>query len=96
MPPLSQQKKDKIQELILHYLFTLSPQSAFTVQISREIARDEEFTLSLLQDLKKKHLIIEIAKNKDGTDYKKRRRWRLSNEVYDIYKKKQDTKPSIL
>ncbi|MEK6825791.1 MAG: hypothetical protein AABY00_03320 [Nanoarchaeota archaeon] len=89
MPRISQAKKDKITEQILHHLFTVSPSSIFTVQISKEIARDEEFTLALLKDLQKKKLIIEIAKNKDGTDYKKRRRWRLSNEVYDIYKKKQ-------
>ncbi len=92
MPRLSQQKKDKIAEQILHHLFTVAPQSIFTVSIAREIARDEEFTLFLLKDLQKKKLIIEITKNKEGTDYKKRKRWRLSNEVYEVYTRKQQTK----
>lgn len=93
MPPVSQQKKDKITEQILHHLFTHAPEALFTVSIAKEIARDEEFTLSLLKDLQKKHLIIEINKNKDGTAYKKRRRWRLANEVYKVYAQQQPKQP---
>lgn len=91
MPRLSQSKKDKIAEQLLHHLFTRSPEALFTVHIAKEIARDEEFTLSLLKDLAKKKLIIEVAKNPQGADYKARRRWRLANEVYEIYKKKATT-----
>lgn len=89
MPPISQQKKDKIAEHILHYLFTLSPESAFTITIAEEIARDEEFTRSLLNELEKKKLVVSINKNTTGTDYLRRRRWRLSNDAYDAYKKHQ-------
>lgn len=89
MPTISQSKKDKIAEQILHYLFTLSPTSAFTSKISQEIARDEEFTKSLLYILKEKAAIIEINKNQEGIPYKKRQRWRLSNKAYDIYKQRQ-------
>ncbi len=91
MPRLSQQKKDKIAEQILHHLFTIAPANAFTVSISRELARDEEFTLSLLLELQSKKLVVGITKNATGKDYKARRRWRLSNEVYEIYKKHQRT-----
>ncbi len=97
MPPLSQQKKDKITEQILHHLFTVSPQAIFTVHISKEIARDEEFTLALLKELKHRQIIVEVTKNASGKDYLKRRRWRLSNEAYEAYKKhqpKQSTQPS--
>lgn len=89
MPIISKTKKDKIAEQILHYLFTLAPASAFTSTIGKETARDEEFTKSLLQELEKKKLIIQITKNAQGKDYTKRQRWRLSNEAYEIYKKHQ-------
>ncbi len=89
MPRLSQQKKDKIAEQILHYLFTIAPESAFTVSISRELARDEEFTRSLLEELQKKNLVVSVTKNPTGSTYLRRRRWRLSNEAYEAYKKHQ-------
>lgn len=89
MPIISQQKKDKISEQILHYLFSISPEPAFTNKISSEIARDEEFTKSLLLNLKSKNLIIEINKNPQGIQYSKRQRWRLSQQAFDAYSKHQ-------
>ncbi len=89
MPQISQEKKEKIAEQILHYLFSISPQSGFTATIAREIARDEEFTKSLLEDLKTKKLIIEITKNAEGTSYRKRQRWRLSDQAYLAYQNHQ-------
>jgi len=89
MPTISQKNKDKISEHILHYLFSIYPQSAFTNSIASETARDEEFTKFLLSELKKKNLIIEINKNPRGKEYTKRQRWRLSQEAFDAYKKHQ-------
>lgn len=89
MPTISKSKKDKISEQILHYLFTLSPASQFTNKISQEIARDEEFTKSLLLELKQKNLIIEVNKNNDGKDYIRRQRWRLSSPAFQAYKEHQ-------
>ena len=91
MPLISQSKKDKISEQILHYLFSISPESKFTVEISKEIARDEEFTKSLLLELKNKNLIAEINKNGEGKAYLKRQRWRLSAQAYEAYKNHQTT-----
>ena len=90
MPQISKQKRDKISEQILHYLFSISPESRFTSQISSEIARDEEFTKSLLIELRDKNLLSEINKNKNGAIYTKRQRWRLSNQAFDVYKKHQN------
>lgn len=89
MPTLSKEKKEKIAEQILHYLFSISPESRFTSEIAKEIARDEEFIKSLLADLQKKTLVIEINKNPEGIEYAKRQRWRLSNKAFDAYKKHQ-------
>jgi len=87
MPTISQKKRDKISEQILHYLFTTSPESKFTSQIAEEIARDEEFTKTLLNDLSKKELLSIITKNPQGTQYIRRQRWRLSSKAYEAYKK---------
>lgn len=89
MPPLSKQKKDKIAEQIIFYLFSLSPSSEFTSTIAKEIARDEEFVKSLLLDLAQRKLLVQINKNSKGQEYKRRQRWRLSNEAYTIYQRKQ-------
>lgn len=89
MPLISQKKKGKIQEQILHYLFTISPAPAFTSIIALEIARDEEFTKFLLLNLKEKNLVVEINKNPEGIQYTKRQRWRLSNQAYEAYKQRQ-------
>lgn len=94
MPQISQEKKDKISEQILSHLFIISPSAIHTNKISQEIARDEEFTKLLLQDLAKKKLVVEINKNPNGKNYLKRQRWRLSNQAFEIYKKHQDTKTS--
>ena len=89
MPTISQKKRNKISEQILHYLFTISPQSTFTSKIAEEIARDEEFIKTLLTELKAKNLLIEINKNPAGTPYTRRQRWRLSNQAFEAYKQHQ-------
>lgn len=89
MPVISQQKKEKISEQILHHLFTLAPSAEFTSKVAEAVARDEEFTKALLLDLQQKKLVVEIKKNNKGVDYTQRQRWRMSNQAYEIYKKHQ-------
>lgn len=86
---ISDKKREKIFEHILYYLFTESPRAIFTSHISTEIARDEEFIKKLLLELKKKQLVVEIKKNKDGVDYIRRSRWKLSSSAYEFYKNSQ-------
>lgn len=87
---LSKDKKEKISEQILNYLYISSPKPLFTSYIAREIARDEEFVKKILLDLKKEKLIIEIRKNPNGKLYLRRSRWKLTEEVFNIYKKQQE------
>lgn len=87
MPKISKQKKDKILEQILFYLYNVFPKQPFTSDIAREMARDEEFIKVLLFDLLEKELVIKVVKNSKGIDYSRRLRWRISNKAYDIYKK---------
>jgi len=83
---ISKEKIDKISEQILLLLYLRSPRLLFTSQIAKEIARDEEFTKKILNDLAKKDLITKIDKNSKGISYLKRNRWTLTQKVYDFYK----------
>jgi hypothetical protein len=87
---ISQEKKHKICEQILAFLYSQSPKPLFTFHIAKELARDEEFTKKLLFDLKDKRLVVEINKNPKGKLYLKRSRWKLSDNAYSSYKKSQE------
>lgn len=89
MPKISNQKKEKISEQILSYLYSIFPKQIFTAEIAKELARDEEFIKFLLKDLEKKGLVIKIDKNPQGLKYSLRLRWRISNRAHEIYKKHQ-------
>lgn len=93
MPRISQQKTQKTQEQILFYLFQIFPKQVFTSQIATEIARDEEFTKTLLLNLLKKQLVIKINKNPKGITYIRRLRWRISNKAHQAYSQHQNHKP---
>jgi len=86
---LSQEKKDKITEQILSFLYQVFPKQPFTAEIAREIARDEEFIKRILLDLKEKNFVVQIKKNNKGEIFSRRLKWRLTNKVYDIYHSKQ-------
>lgn len=91
---LSNLKKEKVAEQILAHLYTSSPSTIFTAHIARELARDEEFIKRILNDLKKKRLVLEIKKNPKGTTYLRRSRWKLTPEAFEAYKQKQSlTRP---
>lgn len=86
---ISEEKKEKIYEQILAFLYSVSPRPLFTLNIAKELARDEEFIKTLLIDLKKKELLIEVKKNPQGKTYLKRSRWKLTDKAYQIYKEHQ-------
>ena len=83
---ISKEKREKISEQILAYLYSINPKPAFTAHIAREMARDEEFMKDLLMNLKEKKLVTEIKKNPKGVQYLRRSRWKLSDKVYQAYK----------
>lgn len=85
---LSKEKKDKISEQILSFLFHSFPKAQFTVSISKELARDEEFIKNLMLDLKDKNLVVSIKKNLKGKDFIRRIRWQLSPQAYNAYSNK--------
>jgi len=89
MSKISKEKKDKIMSNILATLYERSPRALFTAEISRIQARDEEFVKDLLVLLKKKKLVEEVKKNPKGVPYLKRKRWKLTDQAYLIYRNTQ-------
>lgn len=86
---ISQEKKNKIIEQIIYYIYQSFPKYPFTAEIAREIARDEEFIKKLLFELKDKNIVIPIRNNNKGISFLRKIRWKLSNQIYDIYHSKQ-------
>jgi len=96
MSKISKEKQEKIMSNIVALLFQHSPQALFTSDISKIEARDEEFIKRLLHELKRKGMILLVNKSPKGMNYIKRQRWRLSNEVYEVYNKKQNNQNQYL
>jgi len=90
---LSKEKKDKIAEQILLHLYQSFPKQLFTSEISKEIARDEEFIKTLMFELKDKNFVLAIKKNEEGKDFVRRIRWQLSGPVYQAYDIKAKENP---
>ena len=92
---LSKDKRDKIAEQVLSFLYHSFPKQLFTAEIAKEIARDEEFIKSLMLELKDKNLTILVRKNETGKDFIRRQRWQLSGPAYQAYdiKAKENPKP---
>jgi len=86
---ISEEKRKKISEHILAFLYSNTPKPLFTSFIAKETARDEEFVKKLLLELKNKNLVVEIKKNPKGKFYLKRSRWKLSDVAYQAYTDKQ-------
>jgi len=86
---LSKEKKDRITEQILSFLYSSFPKEPFTAEIARELARDEEFVKRVMNELSEKKLVIPVRKNEKGQNFTRRVRWRISGKVYDIYHSKQ-------
>jgi len=85
MPRISEEKVEKISEQILSYLYGVFPRLVFTVDVARELARDEEFVKRLLLGLEKKGAVVRVGKNSEGRVYLKRMRWRISNRAHAVY-----------
>ena len=87
MSKISKQKIDKIKESMLSYLYEVNPKALFTVDIAREILRDEEFTKRLLLELKDSNLLKEVSKSSKGKDFLLRRRWQLTDATFAAFKR---------
>jgi predicted transcriptional regulator len=87
---ISDKKREKIFEQILALLYSNNLKPLFTYEIAQEIARDEEFIKKLLLELLNKKFVFKIDKNPKGIPYIRRARWKLTNNIYQTYKKHQN------
>lgn len=85
---LSKDKREKISEQILALLFQSFPKQLFTSDISKEIARDEEFVKKIMAELAEKNLVVCIKKNEKGVLFIRRQRWQLTAQAYQAYSSK--------
>jgi DNA-binding IscR family transcriptional regulator len=86
---ISLNKKNRIIEQILLFLYHSFPNEPFTAEIARDIARDEEYVKKILLELSDKGLVVSVKKNSDGTSFRRRAKWRLATKVYEVYKQRQ-------
>ncbi|MBS3140832.1 hypothetical protein J4405_01650 [Candidatus Woesearchaeota archaeon] len=84
MSVISDKKKDRIKEDIIRELYENYPGFLYTEKISENIIRDNEFTLSLLNELKK-NKVVNILNETKGDKVK--RKWQLNEEAFDAYKR---------
>ena len=86
MSKISERNINKIKENIIRILYDEYPQAVFSTHISKLEARDHEFILKLLKELENSGIVKSITKSRLGKQYIERKRWMLSNEVYEKYK----------
>ena len=90
MSRISKEKREKIMADILATIYQHTPKPLFTVNIARFLARDEEFIKKLLLELLNRKFVFKIDKNPKGIPYIRRTRWRLTDTIYQTYKKHQN------
>ena len=83
MSNISQIKKEKIKEEILRVIYENYPGFLYTYQIAENLIRDDEFVLSLLNELKNKELVTCLN---ETTGRNIKRKWGFTKEVYEKYK----------
>ena len=83
MSKISQEKIERIKEDILRILYENYPGFMYTNDVADAVVRDNEFTLSLLKELKKNNLLMNIEQSKG---IKIKRRWTLTKITHEKYK----------
>jgi len=82
MSEVSQAKKEKIKEEVLRIIYENYPNFLYTYQVAEHLIRDDEFILSLLNELKNKELVTCIS---ETTGRNVKRKWGFTKEVYEKY-----------
>ena len=80
MSRISQQNFQRISESVLSVLFDKYPIAQSTASIAREIARDNEFTLRVMEFLEAKRFVVKVSR---GTRFE----WKLSKAAKEKYDK---------
>ncbi len=85
MTRISKKREERIKEEILSILYE-NITGLSTYRIGEEVLRDDEFTLRLLNEMKTRGLVKEVAKSVKGREYKTKKMWALTKEAFEAYK----------
>ena len=75
--------KKLLKEDIVGILYEMYPHSLFTNQVAEQLRRNNEFTLKLLEEMRKQNLVSVIKKTKKGEEFVRRKRWKLPSKVVE-------------
>ncbi len=84
MSRISEKAFRKIAENALVVLYEQYPAAMSTAKIADELARDNEFTLRVMDFLKGKSLVIRLAEGRHGA-YSSWNKWKMSPAAYKKY-----------
>lgn len=90
MSMVSDKKKGRIKEEILRVLYDKSPVAVSTCFVANEVIRDNEFVLTLLEEMEKVGFVMGLRGGCEGKNI--RVRWRLSDNAFRGYQKVLDVK----
>jgi hypothetical protein len=85
MVKLSSKTTSLLKDDIISIIYENQLNPLLTIEIAKELRRDKEFTKSLLEELKKQDVLVEIKKNNKGKNYIKRSRWAINQEVLNKF-----------
>jgi len=73
---ITKKRKEKYMEQIIT-LLELKQVPLWTLDISNEIGRDDEYVMKLMKELRNKGKVCEIRGNEKGIKYLQRRKWKI-------------------
>jgi predicted transcriptional regulator len=85
MSKLSQKTFDRVCENILSVLYERYPIPVSALELSEELARDNEFVSRVLVYLQGRKLVERVETGKSGEPYEKWVKWKLSKNVKNSY-----------
>ena len=81
MSKVSSKGVEQLKANILRVLYDESPRALSAPEIASLEIRDKEFILRLLQELEKKHLVVNVS-----PDFTRKSSWRMTERAYSKYK----------
>ena len=91
MVKTSKRTKDLVKEQLLWALFDArnAMELPNTLQLSQKVARSDDFTLSLLQELQGAKLVLGTLKRFNEGKHGRARVWRLTDRAFEVMKLKE-------
>jgi len=86
MSKLSEESIKTIKGNIIRLLYDEFPKPLSATEIGTYEARDKQFVLRLLTELKKDNFVKPLKKTRQGKPFLRKQKWTLTNKYYEFYK----------